>query len=412
MGLFDSIRARLSLTTHDSKTIWKLFGSFGANQLGQNTQQQLQDGYEGNVDVFSIVKRIVDTSKVIPFVLERKEGEDWVTVTGNNSLTDLMDNPNPEKGLTWIDFIEQLAIYYNATGNGMALGLRPEGFRTIERLDVLPSGLTEVTNSNSNWFMPEPNYQLQINGSNYNFGKEEVGHVKMFNPAYGDTSEMLWGLSPIQIASRPVVSGNETWDARSNIYKNRGAIGMITSGDNQYTMTPDEHTALQDAFQKRIGGAHNFNKPIISSGKLQYVQLAMSPSDLKLIESGEVSLRAICNVYGLDPKLFGDTASSTFNNNKSALKQLYTNAVIPQNDKIASMLTNWLVLNHFPQGGYRLRPDYSSVEVLQEDFNEKAQTISLLKQNNIITANEARQHINLEESDEPSARQLNPSTPE
>ena len=57
--------------------------------------------------------------------------------------------------------------------------------------------------------------------------------------------------------------------------------------------------------------------------------MAMSSTDLQLVEKGVINLRAICNVFGLDSSLFNDPANKTFNNRKEAEKALYTNAIIP-----------------------------------------------------------------------------------
>jgi HK97 family phage portal protein len=417
MGLFDSIRQRLSgksysqgldLTQQDRNLIYKLFGSFGANQIASNSNALLEQGYEGNVDVYSVIKKIVDTGKVIPRVLEQRKGDEWVRVETANSLTELMANPNKGKQLTWIDFLEQLTIYLNAAGNGIAVGIKPEGFSTIEQLDVLPTSQVEI-NTNGNYFFPEATYQFTFNGKVMTFDQEEIGHVRMFNPTPQDTDSMLWGLSPIQVAKQVVKVGNDRWDANASIFQNRGAIGMVTDRSNA-PMTEPEGKLVQEAFNRRAGGTHNSGKTLVTNKDLNYIQLAMSPSDLQLIESGVVNLRTICNVYGIDSSLFNDPANKTFNNRKEASKDLYTDAIIPMNDKVDAMLNHWLVANHFPQGGFRLRSDYSSVESLQEDFNEKATTVSMLKSNGIITANEARDHINLEESDDAAANELTVSS--
>jgi len=415
MGIFDNIRQKLSgksqgidLQAHDRKLLYKLFGSFGANQLAMEPEKMLIDGYESNVDVYSVIKKIIDTGKVIPRVLERNVGGEWVKVEETNTLTDLMMNPNPLKNMTWIDFIEQLTLYLNASGNGMALGIIPEGFRTIEQLDVLPTGNVEI-NATGSFSDPMATYCMTFNGTKTIYTQEEIGHVKMFNPVYCDLDSMLWGLSPIQVARQVVQVGNDRWEANASIFQNRGAIGLITDRSNM-PMQPDEAKVVQNAFNQRAAGTHNSGKTLVTNKDLNFIQMAMSPQDLQLLESGVVNLRSICNVYGIDSSLFNDPANKTFNNRKEASKDLYTDAIIPMNSKVDSMLNNWLVKNHFPQGGYRLRSDYSDVESLQEGFNEKATTVSLLKRDGIMTANEARGHINLERVDDPAADELTVSS--
>ena len=52
---------------------------------------------------------------------------------------------------------------------------------------------------------------------------------------------------------------------------------------------------------------------------------------------------------------------------------MYTNVIIPLADKIASKHNNYIVKNHYPEGNYRMRKDYSHVEALQKDKKSEAQ---------------------------------------
>ncbi len=101
--------------------------------------------------------------------------------------------------------------------------------------------------------------------------------------------------------------------------------------------------------------------------------MAMSSADLQLIEKGVITLRAMCNVFGLDSSLFNDPANKTFNNRKEAEKSLFTNAVIPLSKKVAQHHTNYICKNHYPDGSVRMRQDFSKVEVLQIDKKQEAE---------------------------------------
>tara|TARA_R110002110_G_scaffold48419_4_gene144352 strand:- start:944 stop:1384 length:441 start_codon:yes stop_codon:yes gene_type:complete len=98
----------------------------------------------------------------------------------------------------------------------------------------------------------------------------------------------------------------------------------------------------------------------------------MSSTDLDLVKKGDVTLRAMCNVFGLDSSLFNDPANKTFNNRKEAEKAMYTNAIIPIATKIAEKHTNFIAKNHFPDGSVRMRKDFSNIPALQQDMKEEA----------------------------------------
>ena len=372
MGLLDTFkRFSLSLTQQDRFAISKVFGSFHANKFAMSEDNYLEKGYETNVDVYSVIKKIVDTGKSQAFVIEEKTSEGWQVVE-DTDLHSLLANPNKAKGYTFEDILEQLLIYLLASGNGVLHGTTAIGFGdAIQELDVLPSNHV-CLDSNDDFFNPLLRYTMKLDNKKYSFDTENIGHVRFFNPLYSSVDASMWGLSPIQVAAQVVQSGNDRWEADANILQNRGAIGLITDRSNA-PMLPDEAAQVQAKFQQRAGGTGNFGKTLVTNKDLNYIQMAMSSQDLQLIEKGVINLRAMCNVFGLDSSLFNDPANKTFNNRKEAEKALYTNAVQPTLDKVESELNRWLVPSYESTNELRFRFDYSEVAALQTDQKTEAE---------------------------------------
>lgn len=410
MGLIQNLKhivtGRLGLTVIDRQQIIRMFGSFAANKLGMGSNASIIKGYQGNVDVFSVIKKIADTSKIVPTIVERSTRDGFEIMT-DTSLHELMAQPNEAKQLTWEDINEQVLIYLLSTGRALPLGLESIGFGSrIAALDVLPVPLTEISVTR-NFLAPEKKYKTTINGEVLNFEGSEVGQINFFNPGYSTMQESCDGLSPIQVAAMVVMAGNDKWEAQASLLQNRGAIGMVTDKSNT-PMEPEEAERQQQAFDSRIGSPRNMNKVVVTNKNLDFIQFAMSATDLKLIEQGVVNLRSICNVFQVDTSLFNDPANKTFNNRKEAEKALYTNAVMPTLSKIYARYNNWLVPTHFPEGNVRMRPDYSDIEVLQEDFHQKAKTYIGMKVSGIITAKTAAAALKQPEppTDDPNADKL------
>lgn len=396
MGLLDTFkRFTLSLTNNDRRTIQKLFGSFHANSFAMSDDNYLQHGYEQNVDVYSVIKKIVDTSKTQKLVIEQKDDEGWQELK-DTTLHQVLAMPNKTKGYTFEDVLEMLLIYLLSNGNGVLHGTRPAGFNAIEELDVLPSNHVCV-DSNDNFFMPELKYSMQLAGKKYKFDTEDIGHIRYFNPLYNTVDASFWGLSPIQVAAQVVQSGNDRWQADANLLQNRGAIGLVTDR-SAHGMLEDEAEKVQEAFQRRVGGTSNFGKTIVTNQNLDYIQMAMSSQDLQLIEKGVINLRAMASVYGVDSSLFNDPANKTFNNRKEAEKALYSNAVMPTLDKVESELNRWLVPSHFPEQEVRVRFDYSNVPALQTDQKTEAEKDKIVLDGvntilNMPTSNEGKAQL-------------------
>lgn len=404
------INRRLQLTEHQRRWIVNFFGSFRANAMALNQRNFIDEGYERNIDVYSLIRKVVDSSKNGRWVVEERvagTSNEWVELEGT-SLHELMANPNVPKQYTWDDIIEQTIIYLLAGGNGILIGLSGSltGGGTIDEIDILPNRHVTIKTT-GDWHDPIDRYVFKIDGTKETFEKEEVQHFRLFNPGYSSIRDMVWGLSPVAVAARAVQVGNDRWDADAALLQNRGAIGMITDRSNR-PMTPTQAQQVQDEFQFDTSGPHNFGKIKVTNKDLAFIQMAMSSTDLQLIEKGVVTLRSICNVLGLDSSLFNDPANKTFNNRDSADKAKYNDAVMPLNEKLAIGFTRWLVPSHFPgkEGRIRMRNDFSNVAVLQDDLNEKAKTFSLMKTSGIISANTAAQALGQPLSDDPNADKL------
>ena len=408
MGLFSNLITRtLGLTESQRSVLFRVFGSFEANRFGLSNKNFVEHGYERSAEVFSVISTIVDVAGNVPYVLEKKVGDEWEAVT-DSPLLELMEQPNRTKGYTWEDIINHLDTYTLTTGNGILKGERSIGIRGIAELDVLPTPLVDIETSGT-WLDPVSKYVLTIDKNKFVFDSEEISHIKLFNPGYSNTKESQWGLSPIKVAASIIQSSNDKWDASAFLMQNRGAAGMITDkGDRP--QTPTEVERMQAGFDNRARGLEKFGRVLVTNKNLDFISMAMSANDLKLIEHGVVNLRAICSVFKVDSSLFNDPANKTFNNRKEAEKSLYSNAVMPLIEKRTSKLNSFLTESFHPGGGYRLRADYSGVEALQEDFHEKAKTIALLKNSGIITANTAAQKLNLPISEDENADKLIIST--
>lgn len=155
--------------------------------------------------------------------------------------------------------------------------------------------------------------------------------------------------------------------------KNQGIRGLISSNSDR-VMKPEEAKLMQSKFDKEHLGIKNFAKTNITSASVTYTQMGLSASDLKLIESGVLTDRQLCNAFGVSSRLFNDPANSTFNNVKEARKDMYTNAVVPALNKLLEDINReWLKQwSEKDNKNYSLQLDTSSVEALQADQKEEA----------------------------------------
>ena len=352
-----------SLSKRSVSSEWSPF----TYQFKSNTS--LEDSYESNVDVYSVIRKIVDVFKSVEWIVEQRQSDGSYEVIENTSIHDLMRMPNMGKGYTWSDIDEQMIIYLLGTGNTYLYGEMINGL--IQEVDVLPSNNVEAITS-KNFFIPNVRYKFELGMNKRTFEEGEVEHTMMFNPSYESVQESFDGLSVFDVARSVIEVGNDRWEADAHLLKNRGVAGLVTDS-SQRPMLEDEAKKIQESFDRDTAGTHNFGKVKVTNKDLKFIQMAMSSTDLQLIEKDVITLRAICNVLGLDSSLFNDPANKTFNNRKEAEKAMYTNCIIPIAEKIATKHTNFIAKNHFPDGNVRIRKDFSNIPALQNDMKQEAE---------------------------------------
>lgn len=403
------------LTQHARELLVQNLGSFRANMFATNQRNLVEKGYEQNVDVYAMIRKMVEVSQTARWVVERRKrgtSNEWEEIT-DTTLHELIANPNMTKNYTWDNILEQTIIYLLAGGNAINLGMDANGESEgitgpIVELDVLPNRFIKI-NTTKDWFDPIDNYKFQIDTFKATFEKEEIQHFTLFNPGYNSIQQSVWGLSPIAVAARVVQVGNDRWDADASLLQNRGAIGMIAQRKSEYPMKPEERDKMQEDWDESTAGPNKFGRIKVSRQDMRFIQMAMSPSDLKLIEHGPVTLRAMCNVLGFDSSIFNDPANKTFANRKEAEKAMLSDAVIPLNMQLANGWSRWLVPTHFPSETsetVRIRADFSEHPALQQDLNQKVDGVAKMKLGGIITANRAAELLDQPLSDDPNAEKL------
>ena len=340
-----------------------------------NTGELVNDAYARITDLYSIIRKISQTGAGMELQVFKVEQDDEYVLQRDGDLFDFITQPNPQQNQ--YEFKEMALTNLLTSGNIFMHGVKREvvGFNQgLESVYLLPPQYMDIqTRFDENGIIDVKKYDLQVETISKTYSAEEIMHIKYANPTdYGVLTG--WGLSPIHAGYLSVISARDLNIAESSILANKGASGMITNkGD--YPLDSEEAEAIQKAVDKKIAGAKKFGKIITTNASVEYIQMGMSPTDLKLIESGVVKLRQLCNLYGVDSSLFNDPANKTYNNRKEAEKSLYTQAVIPSLQKIVWGLNEYVVPMFSQKDGekYVISIDKSKVPNLYDEEKIKAQ---------------------------------------
>ena len=162
------------------------------------------------------------------------------------------------------------------------------------------------------------------------------------------------------------------------------ARGMLTPDDDQ--LTPTQAQQMKDAFRRNFQGSKSANDVMITGKKFSWINFGLSTADLQLLESYNATVKDLCNIYGVPVQLLNNTESTTYDNYRTARKVLFTNAVIPELNKIRDEFNRWLV----PLFGEDLYFDFD-YSAVPELMPEQEKLVDTLSKSYWLTSNEKRE---------------------
>jgi len=365
----------------------KEFLFFGNN--GEASTRKFVDSYEDNPLVYIVVNKIVTTSASIKRIAVNEKGEEIT----NSEILALINNPNSYQGGN--DLYEKVGEQLELAGNAFIRHI--EGIGAGNELEVLESANVKLLIDK---FGDLAGYEYTDSlGFKQKYDTEEVLQIKKSNSSRKGKDKKYWGISPLSALWTVVDASNDLFTARASTWKNRGIIGFLSNKSDTPILEP-ERKKIQSVFDKNAGGPEKANRINVTTANVDFVQVGMSPTDLKLLEGVPDSLRLISSGYKINSVLFNDVSGSTFNNVAEAKVEAYTDVYIPLAEKIDSRIGPWLSIRLKVNETIIL--DISKVEVLKSTTNPVANKLNNLPPTvanrilEVMTFDEARDIVGLE----------------
>lgn len=381
----------LSKSDHWFVSISDFLSGFGTKRV--NDTQILSEGYISNADFYSVLRKITEAVRTLVIKTEIINNRNNI-ITNEGWEYDLLSKPNDKESFK--DLTEQAVTNLGATGDcyirmiGPSLGVKPSELYVMRSVDVEPQ--LDADNNIEYYTFNSGSGDLK------RVEKEDVIHVKLYDPSTRGSAYKK-GLSPGQPGYNILDASNELAIADAHILKNKGAAGLLTgdtpkgsggSAPGNHKLTEGEATTIKERLKKLLGGASNKGDIVVTGTPLKYVQIGVSPSDLKIQESYIVKIRQMCNILNLDSSLFNDPANKRFNNQKEADKYLYKNAAIPMLERVIEGIEREFQKYN---NRFSVSVDASRIEALQTDKLQEAEKDTKISTGiqNILTQYNAEQ---------------------
>ena len=355
MGFFDRFKRQAIPEQKSYSAPDLLFSYYGKSPrfLEWSTELAIKEGYKHSTWVYSCINLRATTASSVPWLVEKKVGDDWELDTAS-SLAKLLQRPNPD--MDWRTMIEYCIQHQDLSGNSFWSKVRAGNNQVAELWVLMPQAIKVVPGN----VRLVDRYEYDLGSVRRNIQPEDILHFK-----YPDPGNMYFGMSPLLSAAQAVDIDNEAERFQKVSLENRGLSDL-------HFEVPPEATAeqvnrLKQIFQEQQGGARNARKALFSSAKATV--LNTSAAELDFTESRRFIRDEICSAFGVPPPMVGNYEKATLSNIETARQIFWRDTLIPVLDRVAATLNQHLAAEFGAE--YRIRYDLSQVDALRENLSEK-----------------------------------------
>ena len=324
-------------------------------------------------------------------------------------IWELLNNPNEFQNrrqfMTMAYTMNQLFGKCYIYGQGVSFGSKYP-LLTADKLYVIPNPNIEPIDQNisKDKFGIVKEYRVEFNDSAYRIPENEIFIWNDETVSMSLEDMYATGQSRLYPLSNPVTANAAAYNANNALLTNYGAMGVLMGGTDaagSVPFLPNEQKEIQDKFSLQYGILKDKWQIVMSQKNLQYIELSRPINELGLKDTIEDTTRAISEAYNYPMRLLGFANASTYNNVTEAGRALYENAIIPEAEGFCNFINSECGIEN---KDYQIRVSYESVGALQTTEREKtdnkkayAELLSILLKDGVITTEEYRAKINIEE---------------
>lgn len=357
--------------------------------IGDSAKQYIMNGYSKNVLVYSLINMISTVAAKAKFKLMDISDPDEPEEVKDHVLLDLLKHPAPFYGRR--EFIENTFGFRELTGECFIYKNRFTLLNKgqVAQLIILPPQYVRVLQDKVTGLIAK--YIYYDGRKSQEIMPEDIIYMRYWNP-----EGSIRGVSPLKAGREVLAQSNDAYHTNRKLTVNGGPPGILAIDDGTGIEFDDtQRDKLMQKYKETYAGPDNAGTPIITNGKWSWTATGLKPEDLMLKEGQRMSLRDMCNIYGVSSQLLNDPENKTYNNMQEARKALITNCVIPKLHTWLDALNRNLVPEYEAKDKkqYELVLDKQAWEEIREDEQKQVTTLAAAWW---TTINEKRKVMGLE----------------
>jgi len=228
-------------------------------------------------------------------------------------------------------------------------------------------------------------FEQSVGAERIRFDPERIVYFRLFHPR----DDLGPGVPPALTALTPArlaVSANQ-WAAA---FFERSAIPPIILS-TEIPLSEDDRALIRSTWERLTSGLRNAWRAMVLGGGVKPIVVGAPVKDVAMPELLEQVRHQIAVAFGIPQTLLEDAAN--YATARQHWVSFWTETIIPE----ALLMEHTLNEQLFYALGLEMRFLFNQIEALQQDEAEKAQAVTQLVQAGIMTVDEAREQMGLQE---------------
>lgn len=350
-------------------------------------------GREVRADANSIIMACVGLIQRVfseaPLMIQEwlPEQQEWNNIH-RDDLLDLLERPNGfYNGTTlWKATIAD----YRLNGTAYWIKVRARTGRVVQ-LWWAPSGLVEPKADSRDPTVFISHYEYRPGGTTFNLRVEDV---VQFRDGI-DPSDTRKGLGPIKPLLREIFTDDEAANMTASLLRNMGVPGVVIAPKSG-RIGPEAAARIKKDYLEKFTGDKR-GEPLVMEGDVGVTPFGFSPEQMQLRELRGIPEERITAVLGVNAAVAGLGSGLASTKVGATLKeygeQFFEFSMAPLYREMAGELTQQLMSDFKDPKRFRLAFDMTQVRVLQHDEMEKAQRVTTLVNQGVLTIAEGRRFL-------------------
>lgn len=208
-------------------------------------------------------------------------------------------------------------------------------------------------------------YESNVNGQRIPFTPNEIVWFRYPNPL-----DEFSAMSPVAAARLAAETGSAMMRSNQKLHTHGAqAAGIVTPTGDRVRYTKEQADQLADDIQTRLTGTKNAHRWAVLRYEAQFHPLHVTPKDAEYLGGMALTLRQVCNAYGIPSPLLNDLEHATLANVREFQKALWEHALVPDLGlRVQEIEEQFLPMfrQASKNGADHVEHDFSRVAALQE----------------------------------------------